>query len=393
MSGGDEFVRQLMQLPHDDREERIYSYLRPRLSDFLAKELPNRIDWHKLAAGPYTVDEFEVHDHSIQTGLCIAKVSILISTPPTTGRGEIFPGESYWCSATATIDNSGDVEWYDPAVSQAHTQAPEDGTSGTYAPMEQEVLALPRWAQVAFAARCARRVLPLIPSDWKRVLVSQIQSLERAVGAAEFAAAQGASFAPGGHTEEMAEEAAAVAAKAPHKGPQELAPSVSYFAARAVSQAATAAARIGSRTGDAFAVVAGAAADAARAIDNVSGRDAARVIRDDFDRIIYTARAEQWADDTPVPPEFFGPLWPNGPPSGWPTEEPLAGQLETEPVHILRREPPRIAVIWDPAMISAKEYAELVTALGDVVRAAGGLGVERARSDDFGAKVGEGVLS
>ena len=34
-------------------------------------------------------------------------------------------------------------------------------------------------------------------------------------------------------------------------------------------------------------------------------------------------------------------------------------------------------IVWDPEVVTAEEYAELVVAIGDLVRAAGGFGIER----------------
>src|SRR5207247_2476335 len=42
------------------------------------------------------------------------------------------------------------------------------------------------------------------------------------------------------------------------------------------------------------------------------------IIRRDFDHLSRLAEWQKWTDDTPVPPEVFGPLWPEGPPKGWP---------------------------------------------------------------------------
>lgn len=36
-----------------------------------------------------------------------------------------------------------------------------------------------------------------------------------------------------------------------------------------------------------------------------------------------------------------------------------------------------IVIVWDPTKISAEDYAKLVVAIGDLVRAKGGLGIER----------------
>ena len=60
-----------------------------------------------------------------------------------------------------------------------------------------------------------------------------------------------------------------------------------------------------------------AAADAANAAANAA--DAARAVRDQiraaFNRLREAASAEGWNDDTPVAPEFFGPV--PGPSQNW----------------------------------------------------------------------------
>jgi hypothetical protein len=43
-------------------------------------------------------------------------------------------------------------------------------------------------------------------------------------------------------------------------------------------------------------------------------------IRRDFDRITRLAREQNWADDTPVPPVAFGPMWPAGLTPEWARE-------------------------------------------------------------------------
>lgn len=48
------------------------------------------------------------------------------------------------------------------------------------------------------------------------------------------------------------------------------------------------------------------------------------------------------------------------------------------------REKPTIVVAWDPEVLTSEEYAELVRALGDLVRARGALGVQRLESMTVG---------
>ena len=52
---------------------------------------------------------------------------------------------------------------------------------------------------------------------------------------------------------------------------------------------------------------------------------------------------------------------------------------------------PAVVIVWDPELLEEHEYAELVEAIGNVVRAHGGLGVKLLRPQTFGTLVGEGV--
>lgn len=51
-------------------------------------------------------------------------------------------------------------------------------------------------------------------------------------------------------------------------------------------------------------------------------------------------------------------------------------------------ERPTIVIAWDPDVLSEAEYAELVLALGDLVRAHGGEGVQRLHAIPMGVLVG-----
>src|SRR5688572_9068688 len=59
----------------------------------------------------------------------------------------------------------------------------------TTLPTKEEIERLPRWARVAFAARCARRVLPLFRGFWPAAPAEYAAAVERAVGFVEHAAA------------------------------------------------------------------------------------------------------------------------------------------------------------------------------------------------------------
>jgi hypothetical protein len=47
-----------------------------------------------------------------------------------------------------------------------------------------------------------------------------------------------------------------------------------------------------------------------------------RCIRRDFVRLKKLAHKEKWTDDTPVPPDVFGPMWPEGLEPYWAVEPP-----------------------------------------------------------------------
>jgi len=48
-----------------------------------------------------------------------------------------------------------------------------------------------------------------------------------------------------------------------------------------------------------------------------------------------------------------------------------------------------IAIVWDPTIISPEEYAALVADIGDLVRAHGGVGIERISGQAYAAPPGD----
>jgi hypothetical protein len=79
------------------------------------------------------------------------------------------------------------------------------------------------------------------------------------------------------------------------------------------------------------------AADAARVIFEAATIDSPltaqlRCIRRDFVRLKRLAKKENWTDDTPVPPEVFGPMWPQGVAPYWAVEPPVPPTTTQEPV-------------------------------------------------------------
>lgn len=197
-------------------------------------------------------------------------------------------------------------------------------------PTEDDIRQLPRWARVAFAARCARRVLPLFQSHrpGPGAPDEHTSSVVVAIEAVEQVAARAPSSAP---ARVAVIYAAAAAARATH--------AAAYAAPRGGAARAARAARAAAATAHATAVAADAPPDAPRARNAAravayaaaAGAHAARAaayghrsidrsIGQDFIKLKNAARAGGWTDNTPVPPEVFGPLWPDGRPNRWPDD-------------------------------------------------------------------------
>jgi hypothetical protein len=216
-------------------------------------------------------------------------------------------------------------------------------------PRAEEIVKLPRWAKVAFAARCVRRVQPLLGSTWPEAPEKYIEAIEMAITLAEHVAAVGAAsdadagkFATADADRTLAATGASVAmaANPAIADDARFAAAAARFAIAAViaadcADAATEAAAE-SAAADADAAVRGsyAASDdyaaAAMYADQASGNAAAtaaasyatfaagfnslqrevlsRQIRDDFDLLFQKAISEGWADQTPVLPTMFGPM-------------------------------------------------------------------------------------
>jgi hypothetical protein len=153
-------------------------------------------------------------------------------------------------------------------------------------PTEEDLLKLPRWACVAFAARCARRVQPFFAA-WKSATQKQVDAVHRAITLAEASARVGraeASLSDARAATRAANAADAVAA---------------CDAARAAAAAASTAA--------VYPTFAPRAARDAAAESEFADGDTA-VIWSDYDRLLALATAEGWDDATPVDVNRLGPL-------------------------------------------------------------------------------------
>ena len=114
------------------------------------------------------------------------------------------------------------------------------------------------------------------------------------------------------------------------------------------------------------AYTANAAADVA---DAKLRKPTTHAMRHDFELLVEATERFNWTDKTPVPSEFFGPLWPEGEPDGWPEEgkEPRLGSTEFE------------LEVTGPPGVPAEEVVEqtwqLAVLLDRLSRVSGGYGI------------------
>jgi len=193
-------------------------------------------------------------------------------------------------------------------------------------PSRAEIEKLPRWARVAFAVRCARRVFPILCRRWPSAPTAHLQALENAVSVAErCASASDAADVFGAaataYTTAASLESSVVLIASNAAGEADPDGGV-YLAARAAAEAADVAY---------YAVLAdpapvrdasGVAATAAAAMLRVASDPSDLLfIRRDFERFRWLEKKHGWTDDTPVSPDAVGPLWPRGRVPHWAGEK------------------------------------------------------------------------
>jgi hypothetical protein len=184
-----------------------------------------------------------------------------------------------------------------------------------------DIESLPHWARVAFAARCARRVLPLFRDAWPDAAAGRLASLITAVELAERSAA---AAAPDGGSEDVVIEAVATAGAAlmPTYGMplEEPAPSdeaacyVASFASKVAEWSARAAlgdaAESGNAALEAFGFVRQVAEAAANEVVVAS-------LESDVEVLSRVAARGGWGDQTPVPASVFALLSEGVPEKPW----------------------------------------------------------------------------
>jgi hypothetical protein len=190
-------------------------------------------------------------------------------------------------------------------------------------PTEAEIELLPQWARVAFAARCARRVLPLFRNFWRDAHELHSAALNNAIVFTEFTASVAKAAKD---TTYATAYAVGVARAAQDAHAPKTAHDIIYAAVYAAGTVTnTTKATLATTSVSYAAAVCAATTNAAPIISNLI-----RPIRSDFETVYDMSRASHWTDDSPVPPSVFGPLWPDGPLEGWPKLEQTTTELVFE---------------------------------------------------------------
>lgn len=171
---------------------------------------------------------------------------------------------------------------------------------------------LPRWARVAFAAHCARQVLPLLTQHWPGVPAKYSEGVRRAMELAEQSAEEGRAVE--GLQEAVQQpliaagaalRAGSVSAEGEPRPENAYSGTIASFVARAAAKAAEAA------QADADAALRAAmeawiyATDAATWAEDES---VVATLQEDFHKLYRVAIRGQWTDQTRIPTEIWSML-------------------------------------------------------------------------------------
>jgi hypothetical protein len=261
--------------------------------------------------------------------------------------------------------------------------------------LEKRLAQLPHRARVAVAARCARRVEPL---TWG--LEAEVRTaVSRAIGIAEkFACGErsGASSSAAARVSAATVRAAAArvsaaayAGDAARATVRAAAARVSTYAtdAAASDAAAAEAAAAAARFADAVSAYATNAANWTLAVTDLPSNLMPAVLAD-IEKLEALRLGSPNETGDPIDSSEAGPigtLWPHGAP--WWYTNPSGLESDDE-----QFDNPPLLIVWDPEIVSAEQYAKLVSTIGDLVRSEGGLGIERIRSRGFGVPSQAGVV-
>ena len=180
---------------------------------------------------------------------------------------------------------------------------------------------LPRWAQVAFAARCARRIEFIVLRDWPSAPKDYLELIEQSI----FHAERSAEFPETSTEDALVSRDAAASVTDTHAQRFNISSTDSRkISAISALYSASDASYIGSRISDGdnshlTAAVVQTATDALKAAFDVSeraGEVATLGIQRDFEILVLFAEIKGWNKDSGVSPGVFRVMWQGLPPDG-----------------------------------------------------------------------------
>ncbi len=213
---------------------------------------------------------------------------------------------------------------------------------------------LPRRARVAFAARCARRVQPLV--DASDMSVKRKQDVAKAIEFAEYVSS----------VKDGTVRSAIIAGTSVVRGRLQSAVSAAESAHNAAADYMDGYSRTRGRESYVVAVETAYVAVA----DDAKHMAADRMVAD-ADLLFNAAERQRWRHETPVPPTFFGPMWPDGAPEGWPEDS----------TSKFSGDQPTFSVFIDPGDAPSELITEFLVALECYYRSLGGSGLEIVKEE------------
>lgn len=204
---------------------------------------------------------------------------------------------------------------------------------------DEELLALPLWAIVAFAARCARRVHPLLLSSWSDRPAHHLEPVESAIAFAESVARKPNQLAS--HVDLSKEVALGPWGKSAKEQSRLACGTAIIRAAQSAAEVAIAArshitsgniredAEVMDRVVDSALA---AAMLAQRAVTAAFSHVDAHVamVRNDIQSLTTLAKQNRWTDESPVDVDALGPLWPPGKEPAWAEKLSVESNMESK---------------------------------------------------------------
>lgn len=196
----------------------------------------------------------------------------------------------------------------------------DSGYNISNVPSVESLEQLPRWAVVAFAGRCASRVEPLLRQAWSDEHDKQIDVLVGSNALVRAVAADPKNKRINIQSSiNQARIAYSTLSDTKLNSKSKRANDIEFGGHNAASSAVLAALTL--ETSRAIYEYAGNSADdSAYAIRSMNHSDISCIHRD-YELLLAASKRERWNDETSVPQDFFGPLWPNGEPKWWPSDE------------------------------------------------------------------------